>query len=86
MGFKEDSTQLAELVSQIPELDQQFDHYAEAGYVGILLLGRMIDHSAGIIAVQSAMILGATLYRDWLIGKGINIKEVEGKILDHLTG
>ena len=64
------------LIEVNPELKEQFKNYSGAG---LIVLTLCLSVEAGEIGVKTSMIIGAALYREWLLSRGIDLKEVEGK-------
>jgi len=71
------SSLVKRLINTNPELKEQFNGYAGAGVTALSLCS---SAGAGEEGIRALMIMGATLYREWLLSRGINLKEVEGKL------
>lgn len=83
MGIESTSQTLLQIIEKAPEVNEQFRKYAEAGNLTAKFLYSH-DHESIIHVVMTMMVMGAALYRELLMSRGLDPQEVEQKILSNL--
>lgn len=74
MGFTQ---KIIDLIKVNPDLQAQFQTYAAGGEMAYAICQSAENGKQSVIL--ASMKMGAALYREWLISRGLNVEEVENK-------